>query len=592
MTWWNIKIGALQSKGLFLGCIYACLPLKFGMKHLGVRKLRVFFISVLLATVLSPTPANAQINLANIGLYPSVVAGSAYEIELGLSAQRNIRITTFLQGPRKERISGLPKLKSGSLRNGKWALIFNVPENTSAGKYKIHIRATSGKSIWVDQDRSVDIQKRPQSDKQQGNSGNSGNNSNSKPTVVYDAASGDHLESEPTFVYGLAKDCEPKSSKCPVLTPDASLEDQNECKIKDLTYPSDSSLYLSSAFTTPRYSLAGKKDISLSWFPVTFKDRPLPDSLYQSAVKTALEAEGFYEFNSYGRVDFTFTVPTKENWINLPENVQFYESLWASMTTQQVTQYLLDRAGPKGAAMTDAIMFLFPEGKYSVTNNSYYDRDFQLNLQNGLIPSARVYGIGGGVDSIGVNGFTHGIGHAMYSFEDLYIFAGNSASGKTEQPGNGWDVMIGGGEFFLWQKWHIGWLKDAEVNCITSSTDSKTLLLEPFQSPQGKKLVVVKVSPSKVILAEYRTNTSKSILKKYNLCQKGGVSQCESKYPHSGLLVYDLDTSRKHGAGPFRVSRDSKEKLLVVGESLIYEGHKFEVLGSDGVGIYVRVTKI
>jgi M6 family metalloprotease-like protein len=554
------------------------------MKHLEMRKLRFFLISVLLATVVGSPHANARINVTNIGLYPSVVAGSQYKIEIGISALKNVRIMTYLKSSKNEKVKGLPKLNSGNLRNGKWALVFNLPENATLGKYKIYIRVTSGKSVWLDQDRTVDILR---------NAGSgSGSGSSGTVSAVYDAPSGDHLESLPTFVYGLVKDCEPKSGKCPALTPDASLENQNECKIKDVTYPNDSSLYVSSAFTTPPYSLAGKSEITLSWFPVSFRDIPLSDQLYQSALKTAREAEGLYEFNSYGRVDFVFTIPTKENWINLPENVKFYESLWASMTTQQVTQYLLDRAGPKGAPMSDAIMFLFPEGKYSVTNNSYYDKDFQLNVQNGSIPSARVYGIGGGIDSIGVNGFAHGIGHAMYSFEDLYIFAGYSPSGKTEQPGNGWDVMIGGGEFFLWQKWHIGWLKDAEVNCVSSSTQPKTLFLEPFQSPTGKKLIVINVNSSKVVLAEYRTNTAKSILKKYNLCQKGGVSQCESKYEHSGLLVYDLDTSRKHGAGPFRVSRDSKEKLLEVGESLIHEGHKFEVIGSDGVGIYVRVAKI
>jgi M6 family metalloprotease-like protein len=562
------------------------------MRKLVKRKL-IFILGLMLAAaILQPTPANAQINLASIGFYPSVIAGSQYEIELGLTAPQNIRVTSYLQGPKKERISGLAKLKSGSLKNGKWALIFNIRENTRAGNYKIYIKATSGKSVWIDQDRFVVVQKKPQVDNQQASSDNRGSNPNSNTSSVYDAASSDHLESLPTFVYGLGKSCDTSSGKCPALTPEASLEVQVECKIKDVTYPNDSSLYVSSAFTTPPYSLAGRSKIDLSWFPVSFKDRPMPEQLYQSAVKTAKEAEGFYEFNSYGRVDFNFTVPDKDNWIALPETVNFYENLWASMTSQQVAQYLIDRAGPRGAAATDAIMFLFPEGKYSVTSNSYYDKDFQLKLQNGLIPSARVYGIGGQIDSIGVNGFTHGIGHAMYSFEDLYIFANYSSSGKTEQPGNGWDVMIGGGEFFLWQKWHVGWLKDAEVNCVTSSSEPRTLYLEPFQSPSGKKLTVVKVNSSKVILAEYRTNTAKSILKKYNLCQKGGVSQCESKYEHSGLLVYDLDTSRKHGAGPFKVSRDSKEKLLVVGETLIHEGHKFEVLGSDGTGIYVRVAKI
>jgi len=548
-----------------------------------VKILRILIASLLLATTLSATTASAQISLANIGLYPSVAAGSQYKIEIGLTASKNIRITTYLKSPSNERIQGKSKLNSGSLKNGKWILIYNLPKGTRLGKYRIYIKAISGKSVWIDQERTVDVLT--------STTGSNGGGSTGAVSSVYDAPSGDHLESQPTFVYGLQKTCDPSSGKCPTLTPEASLQNQNECKIQDVTYPNDSNLYVSSAFTKPPYSLAGKPEVSLSWLPVSFKDHPFPDDLYKAAVRTVLEAEGFYEFNSYGRVNFSFTVPNKDSWIVLPEDVKFYETLWATMTPQQVAQYLIDRAGPNGASMTDVITFIFPEGKYSITSNSLYDRDVRLKLQNGFIPSARVYGIGGQVDSIGVNGFTHGIGHAMYSFEDLYIFAGNSASGKTEQPGNGWDVMIGGGEFFLWQKWHIGWLKDSEVNCITNSTVSKTLFLEPFQSTTGKKLIVIKINSSKVVLAEYRTNTAKSILKKYNLCQRGGISQCESKYLNSGLLVYDLDTSRKHGAGPFRVSRTTKEKLVGVGEYLLYEGFKFEVLAADGSGIYVSITK-
>jgi M6 family metalloprotease-like protein len=542
---------------------------------------KVLALSLIIAVLLGTPSATAQINLANIGFYPSVEVGAKYEVELGLTAPKNISITAYLQGSRSERIKGSVKLNSGSLRNGKWSLIFNIPEKARTGKYAIFIKATSGSSVFIDQSRKVTVQKKIIESKP-----------STTPSVGFDVATMDHLESLPTFVYGLRKSCEPSSGECPTLTPELSLENQNECKIKDATYPNDSNYYVSSAFTTPPYSLAGKSEVTLSWIPVSFKDRPLPDKLYQAAIKTASEAEGFYEFNSYGRVNFSFSVPTKDSWINLPNNVKFYENLWASMNTQQVEQYLIERAGANGASLSDVITFIFPEGSYSITKNSSYDRDLKHKLKDGFIPSARVYGIHDRIEGIGTNGFTHGIGHAMYSFEDLYIFGGNSASGKNEQPGNGWDVMIGGGEFFLWQKWHIGWLKDDEVNCVTSSTEPKTLYLEPFQSSTGKKLIVIKVNSSKVVLAEYRTNTAKSILKDYNVCQKGGVSGCSSKYMHSGLLIYDLDTTRGHGAGPFKVSKNDKEKLIEVGGSLTYEGHKFEVLGSDGLGIYIRVSKI
>jgi hypothetical protein len=149
------------------------------------------------------------------------------------------------------------------LKNGKWALIFNIRENTRAGNYKIYIKATSGKSVWIDQDRFVVVQKKPQVDNQQASSDNRGSNPNYNTSSVYDAASSDHLESLPTFVYGLGKSCDTSSGKCPALTPEVSLEVQAECKIKDVTYPNDSSLYVSSAFTTPPYSLAGRSKIDL-----------------------------------------------------------------------------------------------------------------------------------------------------------------------------------------------------------------------------------------------------------------------------------------------------------------------------------------
>ena len=546
-----------------------------------MRVFRVLLSAIFLLVSFGAPPVNAQISLANIGFYPSVKTGSQYQIELGLISPKNIRISTYLKGPKDERIQGSTKLNSGTLRNGKWILTFNIPSTARTGKYRINIRAIAGKFNLVDQARTVDVI--------QNDVVNNQNGSSEVVDLGYDAASGNHLESHPTFVYGLKKSCGGALGKCPSLTDESELQSQSLCKIPDATYPNDSNLYLSSAFTTPPYSLAGKSDITLNWFPVSFKDRPFPDTLYKLALKTATEAEGFYEFNSYGRVNFTFTVPEKNLWINLPEELSFYEKLWASMTTQQVSQYLLDKAGPNGAPISDAIMFIFPEGKYSITKNSFYDRDLKLKLQNSFISSSRVYGIHDHIESIGVNGFTHGLGHALYSFEDLYISAGSSASGVSEQPGNGWDVMIGGGEFFVWQRWHIGWLKDSEVSCTTNLAEPKTFYLEPFQSHKGKKLIVIKLNSSKVILAEYRTNTAKSILKQYNLCQKGGVSQCESKYPHSGLLVYDLDTNRGHAAGPFRVSKESKEKLVGVGQSLSYEGHKFEVLAADESGIFVRV---
>jgi len=174
----------------------------------------------------------------------------------------------------------------------------------------------------------------------------------------------------------------------------------------------------------------------------------------------------------------------------------------------------------------------------------------------------------------------------------LYIFASYSPSGKTEQPGNGWDAMIGGGEFFGWSKWIAGWLKDSEVICLESKTESQTVYIKTLQDPDGPKLVSIPINESQVILAEYRTNTIKSVINKYPICAKKDGNQCRYRYKFSGLLLYNLDTSRKHGNAPYRVAMTDSEKLLEVGDSYIYEGFQFAVKAADAEGIYVEITQL
>lgn len=79
-------------------------------------------------------------------------------------------------------------------------------------------------------------------------------------------------------------------------------------------------------------------------------------------------------------------------------------------------------------------------------------------------------------------------------------------------------------------------------------------------------------------------------LEKYGVCQPVGVTQCESRYPHSGLLVYSLDTKIKHGAAPFRVAQMSGEPLLLTGQSLDFEGVRFRVMAASVNSIFVQVS--
>lgn len=525
-------------------------------------------VALLVAIFLLPIqPAYAQISLKSIGLYPEAKVGSEYFVELEFKSPSNLTIKSYLINMQSEKLVGSARLAKGSLKDGKWVISWQIGNNVRTGNYKLFIEAQSGKFTWRSQDKTVKI---------------TVNQSNEAAPI---SPANENIQ------YGLKSTCGIGLKKCPEALSPTQYLPISTCKIKDATFPQDNSDgYVGSGFPPPPYSLAGQGEINLLWIPVNFSDNKVPNLLYEQAKNTARQTEDFYRFNSYGRVKLNVIVPSQKNSINLPNTVKYYENLWAANTTN-VTQFLLDQFTLSAGAKIDAVMWLFPQGKYRIVQEFSSGRTTFYSLGSNSIPAARIYGLHTELESIGVNGFDHGVGHALYSFEDLYIFGGYSASGKNEQPGNGWDVMIGGGEFFGWSRWIAGWMKDSEVVCLESKLEPQTIYIKTLQDPDGPKLITIPVSDSKVILAEYRTNTLKSVIKKYQICDKKTGNQCKYRYRYSGLLLYNLDTTRSHGNAPYRVAKTDAEKLLEVGDSVVYEDFQFAVKGADAEGIYVKVSK-
>lgn len=527
---------------------------------------RIFW-AILVILLLPLQPVHAQISLKSIGLYPEAKVGSEYSIEIELKSPSNLSLKAYLLNKQNEKLNGSTKLLTGNSKNGKWIINWKIGNNVRTGTYKIFMEAKAGKFNWRSQDKTVRIVH------------------NLSINTPSNSAADENIQ------FGLKSTCGPGNTNCPPLLEINKYLPVESCKIKDVTFPDDSSDgYVGSGFPPPPYSLAGQQEINLLWIAVNFADRKITTSLYDQAKLTARQSEDFYNFNSYGRVKLNVIAPDPKKSIQLPNSVQHYEKSWSTGTTN-VTQFLLDKFPLPAGSKVDAVMWLFPEGKYKIIQSYSSGRTTFYTLGNNSIPSARVYGLHADLESIGVQGFDHGVGHALYSFEDLYIFAPYSPSGKSEQPGNGWDVMIGGGEFFGWSRWIAGWLKDSEVICLDSKTDSQVVYIKTLQDPDGPKLISIPINESKVILAEYRTNTIKSVINKYPICAKKDGNQCKYRYKFSGLLLYNLDTTRKHGDAPYRVAMNDSEKLLEVGDSYIYEGFRFAVKASDSEGIFVEVSK-
>lgn len=512
-------------------------------------------------------PVHAKIVVRNIGLYTEARVGSAYSVNIDFKAPTKVTVTAHLINRENEKLIGSAKLVEGNPKNGKWLISWLIPSNARPGGYKISIVARAGKNLWRSESKTVQIVVNPEI----------------VPAPIPSV--------EEKLQFGLKATCGVGLRACPISQVATHTLPIATCKVKDATFPQDNSDgYVSSGFPPPPYSLAGQKEINLLWIPVNFADRQIPNSLYEQAKRVGSQSEDYYGFNSYGRVKLNVILPSIKNSVQLPNSVKYYEDLWSAGTTN-VTQFLLDQLPSLGDTKIDAVVWLFPPGKYKLVQKPTSGRTTFYSVGSNSLPAARVYGLHTEIEVTEVVGFDHGVGHALYSFEDLYISPFYSTSGKTEQPGNGWDVMIGGGEFFAWTRWIAGWLQDSEVICLEPKREPVIVYIKTLQDPDGPKLISIPLSEYKVVLAEYRTNTTEKVLQKYAICAKASGNQCKYPYKFSGLLLYNLDTNRSHANAPIRVARTVDEKLLEVGDSAFYEGFNFEVKAADAEGIYVEIYR-
>jgi M6 family metalloprotease-like protein len=528
---------------------------------------RYLKIAVLISIIFYSSTSYAAagtISLTSAGAYPTAQLGSEYDFKLGLKSNSNIKIAkSIIQISKSKSIIGVAVLEKGSSKDGEWNIRFKIPENGPLGTFKLYIKATSGSSNLI-LDRS---------------------------TVKFVVKTSDEYKFSPSFKFGLTKNCGSGTTACPTITGASEQIKTDICKITDAT-PLDYEGRVTVGFPSHKKYLAGQQNVKLSWLPVSFSDRKFSNDLYIRSKEVAVQAEGFYSLNSFGRVNFSFQVPPPEKWINLPNTVSYYETEWANKSIAEITQFLLNNAGSSGADPADSITFNLPLGKYNLKFLSGYDTGVTYKLNGSTIPSERVYVISPFEGEVGDPGsFAHGIGHSMYGFEDLYLSPFYSGLPEVTKPASFWDIMGGGGDFFGWSKWIAGWLKDSEVNCIPNDSKSKVIYLNPFQDQAGSKLLGIPLNQSEILLAEFRTNMKNDYLIKYGLCKKGAIVPC-STYKYSGLLIYKLDTKLHHLQSPFRVAQTVEQKLLEVGESLTFEGQLFKVIASDGVGIYVEVSKI
>ncbi|KAL8396604.1 hypothetical protein RB594_003614 [Gaeumannomyces avenae] len=158
-----------------------------------------------------------------------------------------------------------------------------------------------------------------------------------------------------------------------------------------------------------------------------------------------------------------------------------------------------------------------------------------------------------GLDSYTKWGFkvvNHETGHAL-CLPDYYAY--DTASGAPDQHRfvGGWNLMgyISGPapDYFAWDKWRLGWLPDAAIDCVALSSDvpsatatATTHVLTSLGSGDGtsgtRAVVVVVANGTVALVAEAR-----------------GAEGLDAETCAPGVLLYTVDTTVTTGEGPVRV---------------------------------------
>ena len=298
---------------------------------------------------------------------------------------------------------------------------------------------------------------------------------------------------------------------------------------------------------TQRFSL-GPTDFTLSLRPnvplrvavlfVDYPNRPgteSPAALMASVVTPGL---ALLRASSYGRLDVTaVSVPT---WFRLPKTDAEYT--WSTFAGHRA--FLLDVLAASDAAVDystfDALLVFSPEGIDKVVSPT-----FNGGSTANVVADGRNFGnaITFGNDSrrFGPSVMAHEFGH-MLGLVDLYAFSPTAAppfAGNQFQLVGAWSFMSNvfvAGELLTWEKRKLGWIDEAQVDCLESAGGVEAVLT-PNHVPGGRKLVAVPLSPSRVLVAEVRSTA-------------GGL---DANLCSGGVLVYTVDAAVTTGNGPVRV---------------------------------------
>ena len=359
------------------------------------------------------------------------------------------------------------------------------------------------------------------------------------------------------------------------ITSAADLTKLEICKTTDNTPEySENGIFFRNGFPRPLQTSAGNKTAKILVIPMEFKDLPFTTEKVQRGQifssdfdllnEVIPRVEESYKRLSNGRFNISIDILPKSQWWKFNSNHPFI-STWGVNNFESIFNLIKSEKSDFAFGDYDAFVFLggnSPNGG-GLNNGEAMFAQKMKNSKSGYINAVLM---AGGFSS--PNLWVHELGHAIFAFEDLYLFKPNpeiSTSRESNVP-NRWDLMAnatGSVSFLEWNRLLMGWLKDSEVRCIA---DQKTSVhyLSDFDNEVDPKLLTINLTAGVTLAAEARNS--------------GG---------EKGLLLYTINTYVSHGEGPII----AQNLLLKKGEKKSIYGWDFSVLETNNEGVLFSATK-
>ena len=374
---------------------------------------------------------------------------------------------------------------------------------------------------------------------------------------------------------------EESSSTKNLLRIDARITSANEltkldiCKTTDNTPEySENGIFFRNGFPRPLQSSSGNKSAKVLVIPMEFKDLPFTTEKVQRGQifssdfdllnEVIPRVEESYKRLSNGRFNISIDILPKSQWWKFNSNHPFI-STWGVNNFESIFNLIKSEKSDFTFGDYDAFVFLGGNSPFGGGLNNG-EAMFAQKMKNSKSGYINVVLMAGGFSS--PNLWVHELGHAIFAFEDLYLFKPNpeiSTSRESNVP-NRWDLMAnatGSVSFLEWNRLLMGWLKDSEVRCI-SDQKASVHYLSDFENEVDPKLLTINLMEGVTLAAEARNS--------------GG---------EKGLLLYTINTYVSHGEGPII----AQNLLLKKGEKKSIYGWEFSVLDTNNEGVLFSATK-